>query len=189
MKKYLLSIILTLIPLTLCAWGVGMSGVSLLSGSAAPSGPDTWYYAGGSDNYTTSGSLNLYDQGFIAPISVTSGSLTKVSVKLAATTGDVFNARIGIYTGTSSSLTLQQCASFQIPASTAAGWYDYTLTTPINVSTGTVYLSLFGAGSDYSVYYNTSGGYWIYDTYTNACQSSESSDGDDYLPAVRCYVD
>jgi len=33
MKKYLLFIILTLIPLTLCAWGVGMSGVSLLSGS------------------------------------------------------------------------------------------------------------------------------------------------------------
>lgn len=41
MKKYLLSIILTLIPLTLCAWGVGMSGVSLLSGSEEGGGDTT----------------------------------------------------------------------------------------------------------------------------------------------------
>lgn len=44
MKKYLLFIILTLIPLTLCAWngrGVGMSGVSLLSGSEEGGGGST----------------------------------------------------------------------------------------------------------------------------------------------------
>lgn len=189
MKKLIITILLFL-PLTLMAAGLSMSGLGpIVAEEGGAGGPDTWYYAGGSDNYTQSEVINLTDQGFFAGVTVSAGSLTKVSVKLSTTTAGESYYKIGVYTGTPSSLTLQQCVTVHIPTGTAAGWYDETLVTPINVSTGTVYLSLHATGDYGGTYYNATGGYWIYDTYANACQSSEASDGEDYLPAVRCYVD
>ena len=188
MKRLFTILIFCLLPLSAYAWGVvGMSGGVV--GGGGGGGPDTWYYAGGSDSYTETGFFNITDQGFFAAFSVSSGSLTKVGVKICATLTEDADIKIGIYTGTPTSLTLQQCVSFTIPEGTVAGWYDYTLPTSVNESTGTIYLSLFGYGGT-NISYNTSGGYWIYDTYANACQSTESSDADDdWLPAVRCYVD
>ncbi len=186
MKRIL---ILTILLMSSLAWAGSTTVVVGQVSSGAGGGPDAWYYAGGSDSYSANGNT-LEVQGFAAPITIASGgSITKVSVKIHDATNSINNYKIGVYTGTSGAMTLQQCATFQIPSSTSAGWYDYTLPTAITISASTIYCVLHCTGDSATYEYNETGGYWIFDTYANACQASEASDGDDYLPAVRVYVD